>query len=300
MQNQRVRRKKQDWTGLLYIFPAFLFFAVFVLWPVLNTIAYSFTNWTGFSPPSFIGLQNYFSLLNDDLFRTAILNNLKFIAFYTLFPIGIALLLTSLLTRRRIKGLSLFRAGFFIPYLMPMVVVGVVWRWIYNPVFGLLNDLLEALGLGALARPWLGDFDAALPAVGVVATWAMYGFCLVLFISGVQRVDESLYDAAKVDGANGWQQLWNVTIPGIRSEISVAAVSTFISALRTFDLVFVTTRGGPGNSTLVTSLMLYTNAFQINRVGLAAAIAVLQSAAILVISTFLLSFLRGDEEDVRA
>jgi raffinose/stachyose/melibiose transport system permease protein len=287
-----------NFSAYLYILPALLFYGIFILYPIVNTLRYSFFSWTGFSQPVFIGFKNYLDLLNDPGFLKAISNNFKFIIFYSVFPILIALLLTALMTRRNLRGLNLFRAGFFIPYIMPMVVVGVVWRWIYNPVFGLLNSLLREVGLDMLARPWLGDFSLAQPAVGVVATWVQYGFCMTLFIAGVQKIDESLFDAAKVDGANGFQQLLYITIPGIKPEILVAAISTFIAALRAFDLVFVTTRGGPGTQTVVTSLLLYQNAFQINRVGYAAAIAVLQSAAILIISYLLLYGFRKQEDRV--
>lgn len=155
-------------------------------------------------------------------------------------------------------------AGLFVSYVMSKVVGG-VWRWIYNPDFGPLNQVLKAVALEAWTRPWLGDLQLALPAVGAVGTWVQYGFCMVLFIAGVQRIEEELYDAAKIDGADEFRQFWHVTLPGIRNEISVALVITFIAALRTFDLVFVTTRGGPGNETMVVSLWLYRNAFQINR-----------------------------------
>ena len=272
------------WTPYLYILPGLLIYASFVLWPIVDTLRYSFYEWDGFSTPAFIGLDNYASLLQDEVLHIALRNNLFFLAFYTLFPILLALFLTALLTRRQVRGLSFFRAGLFIPYVMSMVVVGVVWRWIYNPAFGPLNQALKAVGLGVLARPWLGDFDLALPAVGAVGTWVQYGFCLALFIAGVQRIEEALYDAAKIDGANEFQQFRHVTLPGLRNEISVALVTTFITALRIFDLVFVTTRGGPGNQTLVASLWLYRNAFQLNRVGYAATIAVVLTAIILVVS----------------
>jgi raffinose/stachyose/melibiose transport system permease protein len=272
------------WTAYFYILPSLAVYAIFVLWPILDTLRFSFYEWDGISTPRFTGLGNYLRLLEDQVFHIALRNNLLFIAFYTLFPIAFALFLTALMTRRRFRGLSFFRAGLFIPYVMSMVVVGVVWRWIYNPAFGPLNQLLQALGLGFLARPWLGDFELALPAVGVVGTWVQYGFCMVLFIAGVQRLDEALYDAAKIDGANELQQFWYVTLPGLRSEISIALVTTLIAALKIFDLVFVTTRGGPGNQTMVVSLWLYNNAFQINRVGYAAAIAVILTLIILLIS----------------
>lgn len=280
----------------LYILPALLIYAIFVLYPILRTLVLSLFDWTGFTNPVFIAFDNYAQLVQDDVFLKALGNNLKFIVFFTVLPIAIGLLLTALMTRRQLMGLSIFRAGFFIPYVMPMVVVGVVWRWIYNPVFGPLNEGLRLVGLDALAKPWLGDFQLALPAVGLIGTWAMYGFCMALFIAGVQGIDESIYDAAKVDGANEWRQLRHITIPGIRAEIAVAAVTTFIAALRVFDLVFVTTRGGPAEQTMVTSMWLYRNAFQINRAGYAASIAVVQTLLILAISYLLLTRIRSPEE----
>ncbi len=289
IQSQRYEPGQRPWTAYLYILPSFLIYVFFVLWPIFDTLRFSFYDWDGFSTPVFTGLGNYIRLLEDKVFHIALRNNLMFIVFYTLFPIGLGLFLTALMTRRRLRGLSFFRAGFFVPYVMSMVVVGVVWRWIYNPVFGPLNQALRAVGLEAWARPWLGDFQLALPAVGVVGTWVQYGFCMVLFIAGVQRIEETLYDAAKIDGANELQQFWYVTLPGIRSEISVALVTTLIAALKIFDLVFVTTRGGPGNQTTVVSLWLYRNAFQINRMGYAAAIAVVLSAIIMIISYVVLT-----------
>jgi raffinose/stachyose/melibiose transport system permease protein len=232
------------------------------------------------------------------VFHISLRNNLLFMVFYTLFPIAFALLLTALMTRRRLRGMSLFRAGLFVPYVMSMVVVGVVWRWIYNPAFGPLNQVLKAIGLEAWTRPWLGDFQLALPAVGLVGTWVQYGFCMVLFIAGVQRIEEELYDAAKIDGANEFRQFWHITLPGIRSEISVALVITFIAALRIFDLVFVTTRGGPGNETMVVSLWLYRNAFQINRTGYAATIAVVLTAIILIVSYAIISLRQRSTSEV--
>jgi raffinose/stachyose/melibiose transport system permease protein len=272
------------WQAYLYILPALLIYAVFVLWPIADTLRYSLYRWDGFSTAVFIGFDNYREMLGDQVLQQSLFNNLAFILYYSILPILVGLLLAVLLTRRRIAGMSFFRAGLFVPYVLSMVVVGVVWRWIYNPAFGPLNQALKAVGLGVLARPWLGDFAFALPAVGIVATWVQYAFCMALFIAGIQSIDEALYDAAKIDGADGWRQFWHVTLPGLRNEISVALVTTLIAALRVFDLVYVTTRGGPGNQTSVGSLWLYQNAFQINRVGYAAAIAVVLTVLILAIA----------------
>ena len=271
-------------TAFLYLLPGLAIYAVFVLLPIAQTMRYSFYDWDGFSTPRFTGFDNYAALVRDDVVRIALRNNLLLLVFYTVFPIALALVLTALLTRRRIRGLSVFRAGLFVPQVMSMVVVGVVWRWIYNPSFGPLNQGLRAVGLDDWARPWLGDFRLALPAVGMIGTWVGYGFAMVLFIAGVQRIDEDLYDAAKLDGAGEWQQFWAITLPGIRNEITIALVTTLIAALRTFDLIFVTTEGGPANRTMVVALQIYRNAFGIGRVGYAAAIAVVLAVVILVVS----------------
>ena len=278
------RPGERPWTALLYVLPGFVIYALFVLLPIGQTVRYSFFDWDGFSTPEFTGFDNYVTLFRDEVFRLALRNNLVLLVFYTLFPIALALLLTALLTRRRIRGLGFYRAGLFVPQVMSMVVVGVVWRWIYNPTFGPLNQGLRAVGLDGWARPWLGDFRFALPAVGMIGTWVGYGFAMVLFIAGVQRIDEDLYDAAKLDGAGSWQQFRAVTLPGLRNEVTIALVTTLIAALRTFDLVYVTTRGGPANRTRVVALEIYNNAFGISRVGYAAAIAVVLTLVVLVVS----------------
>lgn len=275
---------ERPWTAYLYILPGFVIYLIFVLWPIASTLRYSFYDWDGFSTPTFIGIDNYIRLFDDPIFRVSLVNNLILIIFYTVFPIIIGLFLTALMTRRTLAGLTFFRASLFLPYVLSMVVVGVVWRWIYNPLFGPLNHTLRAIGLDAWAKPWLGDFTLALPAVGLIGTWVQYGFCMVLFIAGVQRIEEALYDAAKIDGANEFHLFWYITLPGLRNEISVAMVTTLIVALRVFDLIFVTTRGGPGDNTMVVSLYIYRNAFVINRAGYAAAIAVIMTIIILIIS----------------
>lgn len=275
---------RRAWIAYLYLLPALAVYGVFVLWPILDTLQYSLYQWDGFTPPVFIGLANYGEMLGDAVLHQSLINNALFLVFYSLLPIVIGLLLATVLARGPVRGRSLFRAGLFVPYVLSMVVVGVVWKWIYNPAFGPLNAALKAVGLAAWARPWLGDFQWALPAVGLIATWVQYGFCLVLFLAGIQSINETLYDAAKIDGAGEWQQFWGITLPSLRNEIMVALVTTAIAALRVFDLVYVTTRGGPGNRTSVASLWLYQNAFQINRAGYAAAIAVVLTVAILLIS----------------
>lgn len=293
----RPPKTKYDYGAYLFLLPSILIYGFFVFYPILQTITFSLTDWNGITLPNFIGLDNYLQLLKDPVFLAALKNNAAFVFFYSVLSIALGLFLTVLLTRRPIRGLAFFRAGLFMPQVIAMVVVGMVWRWIYHPNFGPLNNFLRAIGLDSLARPWLGDFTFALPAVGIIGTWAQYGFCMVLFLAGVQTIGTSLYDAARIDGANEFQTFWTITLPGLRNQLLVALISTLIGAIRIFDLVFVTTRGGPGNQTMVAGFYLYRNAFSINKVGYGSAIAVVLTIIILVISVLILRGQRSQEEE---
>lgn len=283
--------------GWFYLLPGLLIYLIFIFYPILETVRTSFYKWDGYSgSKEMVGFSNYAQLLVDSQFLRALLNNLVFVIFYCIIPIIIGLGLASLLGRKPLPGLTFFRAGLFLPQILSMVVVGVTWRWIFNPTFGLLNTGLRAIGLDALARPWLGDFALALPAVGSVGTWVQYGFCMVLFLAGMQRIPADFYEAAELDGANDLQQLAFITLPSLRPELAVALVTTIIAALRVFDLVYVTTRGGPGDSTLVTGFLVYRAAFQQNRIGYAAAIATVMTILIFTISLIILRFQSKSEE----
>jgi raffinose/stachyose/melibiose transport system permease protein len=270
--------------ALLFILPGFLIYAAFVLLPILGTIRYSLQEWTGFSDPKFIGLDNYRELYHDEDFRKAIGNNFFFVTFYTLIPILLGLFLTSLMSRSKLKGMAIFRSGLFVPQVMSPVVVGIIWRWLFE-YRGPINEVLTLLGLETWIKPWLGDFTYAPYAVGAVGSWVQYGLCMILFLAGIQAINEELYDTAIVFGANPLQQFWYVTLPGLRQQILVAFVLTFIAALRVFDLIFVLTRsGGPGKETIVTSILVYENTFNLNRAGYGAAMAVTLGGIIVAIS----------------
>ena len=288
------------WKGLWYLLPALLVYLLFTFLPILETIRSSFYQWDGFSQNrTWIGLANYVELFTDPKFHNALRNNLVFVIFFSIIPILIGLFLASLLTRRDIPGFTFFRTVLFLPQVISMVVVGVIWRWMFNPTFGPINTFLRQIGLDVFAISWLGDFTWALPAVGSIGTWVQYGFCMVLFLAGMQHIQEEYYEAASLDGANAFQQFIHVTVPGLRSEIAVALVTTIISALRVFDLVYTTTRGGPGESTMVTGFLIYRAAFTTNRIGYAAAIATILTLIILIISLFIRRFQRqGADESV--
>jgi raffinose/stachyose/melibiose transport system permease protein len=260
--------------GYLYLLPAFLVYAAFVLWPLLHAVWLSLHEWNGLTPAEWVGLDNYRELVQSGPLRAAFGHALVLILFYAVIPVVVGLVLVATLSQARVRGQAGFRTVLFLPQVIPMVVVAVIWRMIYEPAEGPVNELLRGAGLGSLARPWLGDFTFALPAVGVVGTWVMTGLALVLFMAGVQRIPQSLYDAARVDGAGPVREFFAVTLPNLRGEITVALTLTTIAALRNFDLVYITTQGGPGNATSVPAFEVYNRAFQTGRIGSAAAVGV--------------------------
>ena len=268
----------------LYLLPAFAVYAAFVLAPLAHAVWLSFFDWNGLTVGTWVGLDNYRELATSPPLRAAFGHALVLILFYAVIPVVLALVLAGALSRARVRGQTAFRTVLFLPQVIPMVVVAVIWRMIYAPENGSLNEFLGVLGLDALQRPWLGDFTFALPAVGVVGTWVMSGLALVLFMAGVQRIPQSLYDAARVDGAGAIREFFAVTLPNLRGEIAVALTLTTIAALRNFDLVYITTQGGPGNSTSVPAFEVYNRAFQTGAVGSAAAIGFTLALVIFAIS----------------
>ena len=230
-----------------------------------------------------MGLGNYVDALGDPLVQSAFLHAFVLIVFYALAPVCLGLLVTAVLSRRPIRGLTAFRTIVFLPQVLAAVVIGVAWQWMYDPQ-GPVNALLTTVGLDGLTRVWLGDFGVALPAVGIIGTWVTTGLCAVLFMAGVQQIPTDRYDAARVDGATAVREFFAVTLPGLRNEIVVALLLTIIAALRAFDVIFVTTKGGPGTETYVPTLLIYKRAFVSGEVGSAAAIATILTILVLVVS----------------
>jgi raffinose/stachyose/melibiose transport system permease protein len=274
--------------GYLYLAPGLLVFGAFVLVPLGHSFWLSLFAWDGITAGTWVGLDNYGDVVSDPALRRAFWHALVLIGFYALLPVAIGLLLAGLLARARVRGLALFRTVLFLPQVIAMVVVAVMWRMIYDPNNGALNELLRAVGLGSLAQSWLGDFDLALSSLGLVGTWVYYGLAMVLLTAGVQKIPPSLYDAARVDGAGMVREFFAVTLPALRGEIAVALTLTTIYALRNFDLVYITTRGGPGESTSVPAFQVYSRAFESGQVGSAAAVGLCLTAVIFAI-TFLIN-----------
>ena len=283
--------------GYLYVLPAFAFFAIFAIVPFLQTIDISFTEWRGVGPPEPVGLDNYSAVVSDPDLYSAFFRSFILILFYSILPVAIGLLLAALLSRVRIRGMGTYRVLLFLPQTIALVVVAIAWIWIYSED-GAVNQVLRLIGLEELTRSWLGDFDLALPAIGLVGTWLNAGLCMVLFIAGVQRIPLDLYDAARVDGAGPVREFFAVTLPGLRNELVVALTLTVIFALRNFDVIWVMTGGGPGDATTTPSILLYEFGFQSRRLGTASAIAVILTILILVVAVVIVRLgERGDEAE---
>ena len=262
--------------GYLYVLPAFLLYAAFNLVPLAQGINDSFFAWDGVSSGTWVGLDNYKEFFTEPAIREGYLHVLQLLVFYSFLPIVLGLFLAAVMSRIRIRGLTFFRVLLFLPLVITDVVTAVAWNWIYG-ADGPLSTGLRAIGLGGLvpSQGWLGDFNTALPAVGVFGLWGQFGFCLILFLAGVLKIPASLYEAARVDGANAIKEFFAVTLPGLRYELQVVLVLTVIGTLGTFDEIYVMTGGGPGTATTVPAYLVWRRMFQTGQVGSAAALGIM-------------------------
>ena len=252
--------------------------------PLGHSFWISLFDWDGQTLATWVGVGNYVDIVRDEELRASFGHALTLIFFYAVVPIALALVLTAPMSRARVRGLTFFRTALFLPQVIAMVTVAVVWRWIYSSD-GPINTVLGWVGLGSVARGWLGDFTWALPAVGVIGTWVEIGLAMVLFMAGVQKIPRELYEAARIDGAGPVREFFAVTLPGLRRELAVALTLTITAALRNFDLIYMTTGGGPGDATSVPAYEVYNRAFgPTNEVGLACAIGVIIAVMIFAIT----------------
>lgn len=286
---QRVGQHNENWlrkglTGYLFVLPAFALYLLFVLYPFVVSVYYSLTDWDGAQPTKpFVGLSNYGRLLGDRIMWLSLWHNLVWIVFGTLTPVVIGLGLATLVWSG-VRGRLFFRTIYFMPVVLATVVVGIIWGWIYHPMFGPINVALRAVGLGSIARGWLGDLNWALFALLLAALWAYFGFCFVILLAGLQNVDMEVHDAAKIDGANAWQRFLNVIIPQLRPVLTMLTAYTLIGGFNVFDIVFVLTKGGPANATEVIATYIYEMAFKQSQVGYGAALSMVMTILSLIAS----------------
>jgi raffinose/stachyose/melibiose transport system permease protein len=280
---RRARWRSLDWRALLWVLPALIAYAVFDLYPLTQTVRYSFYDWDGVGVATDAGFSNYVAVFTNPEQFASILHAFVLILFFTVIPVGLGLIVAAIIRELRDGPFATFsKTVLFLPQVLPLAAAGIIWTWIYAPD-GMVNGFLRSVGLGALARNWLGDFDTALPAVGVIGSWVSLGFCTVLLLAGIGKIDRALYEAARLDGANRIQEFFAVTLPGLRREIVVACTVTIIAALSSFDVIYVSTSGGPGYATMVPGLEIYRLTFVSQQVGSASALAVVLTVLILAI-----------------
>ena len=262
-------RKYEPW---LYLTPTFVVLGLVFGYPIARLLILSLLRRAG-GTDSFAGLANYRALFRDDVFVQAVRNNLTLLVCVPIMVV-VALVLAIFLFER-IRGWQLYRTTLFLPYLLPITVVGLIFSYIFQ-LSGVLNDLLKLIGLGWLALDWLGSTRLALPTVMFVIVWKEVGFGVVLFLARLMSVEEELFDAAKIDGANWWRLQWHITVPQLATVIEFFAVVSVITMLSwVFNYVYVMTSGGPGKATMVTELYVYLMGFRYNQMNLAAAVSVL-------------------------
>jgi multiple sugar transport system permease protein len=268
--------------GYLFLLPNIVGFLVFSSLPVLATLAISTLDWDMIRRPTFVGVENYQKLLVEDAtFRRVLVNT----AYYVLgtVPTGMVLsLLLALAMNSSIRGITLFRAIFFIPVITSAVAVAMIWRWLFNSDYGLINAGLFALGLNGI--PWLSSSAWAMPAVIIMATWKHVGYNMVIYLAGLQGIPPSLYEAASIDGASALQRFRHITLPLLTPTTFFILVISMISSFQVFDLAFILTAGGPGIATNTIVMYVYNQAFQFFHMGYAAAVAWVLFAIIFLIT----------------
>jgi raffinose/stachyose/melibiose transport system permease protein len=232
---------------------------------------------------TWVGLHNYETVLEVPNLLGTISNGFRLVVYFSFIPVTLGLVVASVMYRVATGQLgAAARTVLFLPQVIPLVAAGIIWGWLLA-LPGLINQILKAVGLGAMTRAWLGDFDWALPAVGFIGIWVLLGFCTVLLWTGMTKLDPALYESARIDGAGWFTEFVKITVPLLRHEIGVCLTVTVIAALAAFDIVYVSTAGGPGNSTAVPGIQIYILAFTQQRIGLASALAVMLMALVLVV-----------------
>jgi raffinose/stachyose/melibiose transport system permease protein len=267
----------------VFVLPALFMYLLFVLVPLVLTVVYSFYHWNGVGPMTWVGLKNYVTIFQVPNLLETILHAFWLVVWFSLIPVGLGLIIASVIQRVASGRFgAVARTVLFLPQVIPLVAAGIIWGWLLA-LPGLVNQILRVVGLGALATAWLGDFNWALPAVGLIGIWVLLGFCIVLLQTGMTKIDPALYESARIDGASWIREFFAITIPLLRYEIGVCLTVTVIAALASFDIIWVSTAGGPGNATSVPGIQIYILAFTQRSVGLASALAVMLMILVVVV-----------------
>ncbi len=272
--------------------PALLHTLIWIAVPVAATVVLSFTDYTVFDSPQWIGLENYVEIWNDEVFRKATWNTVIYTFFTVPFSMAIAVVIAVFL-HTKLRGRAIYRAAFFLPQVTATVAIAMVWLWMYNPQYGIVNGFLSFFGVPGKA--WLADPDFALTAVIVVGIWQGIGLKMLIYLAALQNIDESLYEAASIDGAGPVQQFFRITLPMLKPATFFVFVVSVIAAFQVFDLVYVLTDGGPANATTMMTYEVYRSAFQNFRMGMACAQSVVLFGFLIVLTVINRRLTGGDE-----
>jgi raffinose/stachyose/melibiose transport system permease protein len=269
------RRIQDNLTIAFFLLPALILFLIFVIYPIFQSIYYSLFNWKGFGPAvDFVGLGNYINILTDKVFLISLRNGFFIITFSLVFQLPMSLML-AVLVGRDLPGRAFFRAIFFMPYVMSEVMTGIMWLFLYNPDpdRGLLNALL-VLFPGGQAQPWLGNTHTVMLAIFVALTWKYFGFHMLLYLAGLQNIPTEIEEAARIDGANGFQNFFYLTLPLLSSTIRTSVYLSVLGSLQQFILVWIMTKGGPVNASEVMATYMYRFGFVRFQLGYGSAVAI--------------------------
>jgi multiple sugar transport system permease protein len=292
---ETLRQIRKNWTAYLFLAPGLIHFVIFTLFAVSFAFYISFHKWNIIQPDKpFVGLDNYVRLFHDPRFLRAVTNTLTFM-------IGVPLNLASglavaLLLNTKVRGQAIFRTLFYIPVVTPLVVSAIIWKWVYQGDYGLLNYYLLKFGLIEHKIVWLANPDLALPALIIMGIWGGTGGTMVIYLAGLQSIPEEMYDASKVDGANSLQRLLYITIPLLRPTTFFLLITSIIGTFQIFTEVYIMTNGGPLNRTTTIGYYLYVNAFRELDMGYATAMAFVLFAMIFVFTLIQWKYTRGDVE----
>lgn len=256
-----------------FVLPALLWFLLIALVPIVQSFYYSFLEWDGITTPTFLGIENYISMFQDELFYKSIGNSLILAVASIFIQLPISMVL-ALVLAAGIKGENLYRTIYFIPVIISSTIIAQSWMKVYHPNYGLLNELLGAIGLSQFQNEWLANENTALIAVFIPMIWQYIGYHMLLFYSAAKSISPEIYEAARVDGANNRQIALRITIPQIVPMIKACVIFALIGSLKSFDLIYVLTRGGPLHATEVPTMLMYTNIFSKNQYGYASAMAI--------------------------
>ncbi|RPI33880.1 MAG: sugar ABC transporter permease [Chloroflexota bacterium] len=285
---------KKQWSAYLFLSPWFILFMIFTVFSVSFSLYLSFHEWNIIEPDKqFIGLENYIRLFKDERFYQALWNTLLFTGFGV--PLGLASgLIVALLLNTKVRGQGIFRTLFYIPVITPLVVSSVIWKWIYQGDYGLLNYYMLKFGLIKEKLLWLADPDLAMPSLIIMGIWMGTGGTMVLYLAGLQGIPEELYDSAKVDGANGLQRLMFVTIPLLAPTTFYILITSVIGSFQSFAHIYIMTNGGPLRRTTVIGFYLYETGFKHYEMGYASAMAYILFAIVFILTIVQMKFVKGD------